>query len=329
MIQVAGPPERWIVHGGRPSEVVRDTHGGIPSYESDTGKILVYDLLVAFDQPVKVLADGGVGVAFTATMLFPIGYAMAAARSVYAGDHELCALHDDPEAAWVWRPLVYRLGQDLTRLGSQQELEWRWMLHEQREAREEIEAATGRFMVAQIQELRRRYGRVPHLDRRRPGEWRLGKNARKRLHRDYVAEVQRLHADPELLPALEANDRADLILREHLAPQQLLDLDASGGFYSRGTIHRLYRVELGNGAQIVDPETRRPVASMCLHPERWMPHADVALATKLAIESGPEREKEMLAGARTRWYGSVTPPTRGDRAAWERERNLLPSPGST
>jgi hypothetical protein len=327
MIEVKGPPSRWVVRGGRPSDVVMETHDGIPSYESDTGKILVYDLLVAAERRGTAVMEGH-AVAIRETMLVSRGYSMVAARSVCVGDHELCALYDDPDAAWVWRPLIYRLGQALVRLGSQQELEWRWSLQEMNEARQDVFAELGEFMIGQVLELRRRYGSVPPITRKEGGK-RLRKNARKRLHREYEAEVARLYRMPDRLPFMGANERADAILREHLCPQQLLDLDATAAFYVRGTLNRLYRVELGNGAQIVDPETRTTIASLCLHPERWMPHADVALATKLAIESGPEREEEILAGARVRWLSSGRASRPRDRYAWDRERYLYPEPLAT
>lgn len=325
MIQVEGPPERWVVRGGRPADVVMDTHDGIPSYESDTGKIVVYDLLVAAERRA-FLDRGDVAVAARKTMLVPRGYSMCAARSVCVGDHELCALHDDPDAAWVWRPLVYEVAGDLRRFGSQQELEWRWALQQMNEARDDVDAAIGVFLLQQALRVKKLYGRMPPLDRKTPGEKRLRKNARKRLYREYAAEVDRLYRMPERLPFMEANERARAILREHLCPQQQLELEATNAFHVRGTLNPLYRIELGNGAQIVSPRTRQPFASLCLHPERWIPHADVALATKLAIESGRDREEEMLAGARVRWYPGPTPARRLERDAWDRERELLPAP---
>lgn len=325
MIDVAGPPSRWVVRGGRPADVAWDAHKGIPSYESDTGKILVYDFLCAAES--RTFSDlGGLGVATSRVMLVPRSYEAVAVRSVLVGDHELAALYDDPDAAWVWRPLIYSLSDGLTRLGSQQELEWRWSLQQMNEARQDMDAELGVFMITQALQTKRLYGRMPPIERKQPGEKRLRKNARKRLYRAYVAEVSRLYRCPDRLPFMEANERADAILREHLSPQQVLDLEASNGFYVRGTVNRLYRVELGNGLQIVDPRTRTTSVSLCLHPERWIPHADVALATKLAIESGPDGEKEMLAGARKRIVGMHRRPTREDAHAWQLERDLLPAP---
>ncbi len=325
MIQVDGPPSRWIAKGGRPARVVEETHDGIPSYESDTGKILVYDLLVA-TQRRGFLPGQDRAIALNELMFTPRGYGMCAALSVLVGDHELCALYDDPDAAWVWRPLLYRLNGGLERFGSQQELEWRWSLQEMTEHRHDVEEGLGRFIAKQVDELRAMYGRVPALERRRTGEKRLRKNARKRIYRAYAAEEARLQREALRLPFMDANDRADAILREHLNPQQLLELDATGAFYVRGTINELYSIRLGNGAAIVNPRTHHLMASLCLHPERWMPHADVALATKLAIESGPEREQEILAGARVRWLGPGRPSFERDRYAWNRERDLLPAP---
>jgi hypothetical protein len=319
MIEVAGPPERWIVEGGRPSAVCWDDHDGIPSYESDTGKILVFDLLIAAERSAAVEGPGGVALD-RSTMLVPRGYGGASARSV-SGDHELAALHDDPDALWVWRPLLYTIGSGLTRLGSQMELEWRWALIESSRLMADRVDAELRFVRGQIDEVVRRYGRAVMPSR-------LRKNAQKRLYRAYCEAMTALDDAMPATPTQEANERARAILREHLAPQQRLEFDATRGaaFYVRGTVNRLYRVELGNGMQIVHPETRQPRVSLCLHPERWIPHADVALAQKLAIESGPDREAELLAGARPRPLAGRTAATVEERYAWDRERDLYPEP---
>lgn len=325
MIEVAGPASRWVARAGRPADVVWGNHDGIPSYESDTGKILVYALLVANEVAGAHPQNGMASVGRT-TMLFPHDYGMVATRTVCAGDHELAALHDDPDAAWVWRPLIYEIGTGLTRRGSQEELLWRWSLHEMDAHRQDVDDQLSSFVLQQMFALRRRYGCFPPM-RREPGQGkRLRKNARKRAFREYAAEIERLQQVPARLPFQEADERADAILREHLNPQQLLDLDASGQFYARGTINRLYVIRPGNGAAIVNPRTRHELVSLCLHPEKWMPHADVALAITLAIESGPDGEEEMLAGARPRMNGQGRDSTRFDRAAWDRERALLPAP---
>jgi hypothetical protein len=97
-----------------------------------------------------------------------------------------------------------------------------------------------------------------------------------------------------------AGARARAILLEHLSPQQRLDLARRRGFFVRGEINRLYFVEPSNGLQIVDPVTHEATVSLCLHPDEWMPHDDVALATKLALDAGADTEAEMLEAARPR-----------------------------
>jgi len=278
-------------------------YAGMPAYESDHGVVLVMENLVVFP-----------GTSSHPAMALPLSYQMAVARTQGGG---LTALHDDPDAVWSWRPILYTLGTFGTqRLGSQQELEYRRGLWDVNVWRADSGDALGEFLVRQVNELKRRYGRVPPINSAQGAGRRLRKNARKRLYRDYVAfaDAQR----PDLLPYVEANDRASLILREHLAPQQRIEL-AGGGFYVRGTINRLYRVELGNGFQIVDPVTHVPTVSLCLHPDDWMPYADVALATKLAIDAGAETEAELLEAARPRVLPSTGTPYDRERAAYRLE----------
>lgn len=307
--EVKGPPSRWVVRGGRPAEVIR-FHGGMPSYEHGRDrKLVVFDNLVAFgghDDEIRVDPAGCAIVGRTNTTFLPVGYDAAAVRSV-AGDHELCALHDDPDAMWEWRPLVYELTKDgMTRFGSQMELTWRWGLAEAIEERESLEDELRELAVAAVREKR------PFDEYRADGDAAIAAWERERERRG--------------MRWREAEKKADRLLLEHLAPAQRLDLKAYGWFYARGTINKLYRIQPGNGCAIANPRTREVGVSLCLHPERWMPDGDVALATLLLIQSGPEGEEEMLAGARPRLGPVYSPSTRLERAAWERERELLPAP---
>lgn len=96
-----------------------------------------------------------------------------------------------------------------------------------------------------------------------------------------------------------AQKRAEMLLREHLTPQQLLDLEVRGHFFVRGEINKLYAIDPGNGFAICDHLTQEPTVSCCLHPEQWLPHDDVALATKLLLESGKSGEEEALSACRS------------------------------
>lgn len=112
----------------------------------------------------------------------------------------------------------------------------------------------------------------------------------------------------------EADDRAAALLQENLSPQQRLELAALGTFRVRGAKTRnVYRIDIGNGFEIVDKATGEAVVSYCLHTDAWIPHDDVALATKLALED-PDLEVECLENAR------MTMRPRGRRATWADRR---------
>jgi hypothetical protein len=305
-----GPTVRHVSRGGRPASAL--PHDGMPAYESETGALLVMENLVVF--------PGGPE---HPPMALPTSYMMVCVRTQGDG---LTALHDDPAAIWSWRPLLYSLGWAQTqRMGSQQELEYRRGLWEVEAWKADVEEAGLAFITGQVMELRRRYGRVPPITRdlgdgRRTTGWRLPKNARKRLHRAYQAwfDGQKLTT----LPYAEANERAERLLRENLAPQQLLDLDRRGGFFVRGTINRLYFVDVGNGFGIVDPVSHEQKVSLCLHPDEWIPHHDVALATKLGIDGGKETEAELLGAARPRVTPTSGKPLPEERAAYRLEERF-------
>lgn len=306
LLEFSGPPGDWVPHGGRYARVL-DAHNGIPAYESDTGKLLIYETIaISHTQKANALPDG-TRVFTDSVLLIPYCYTAVAIRSVLAGDHELSSLHDDPDALWVWRPLLYRLtNAGLQRFGSQQELSWRWGLVEAIERKEDLQALT----VELVQGAR---DSITAIDK---------------IPDDYTEMAKARYAELSARPwrHFEANTRARAILLEHLAPLQRLELEGHGHFHVRGQVNQLYRVEPGNGAAIVNPLTHQTIVSLCLHPERWLPDDDVALATKMLIDSGRDGELEMIEGARLHWYGHYRPSTANERAAYEREMWLLPEP---
>lgn len=277
---------RDVSRHGRPAESV--PHDGMPAYESESGTLFVMECLVVHSQA----AD-------KPPIVLPASYGMVALRAPSG----LAALHDAVDAVWSWRPMLYTLFIEWTgKHGSQQELEWRIGLHEARLDRSELNDSLM--------------------------EWLLTCAKAKTPHAEYEAEAERIidawMGRPEM-PFIQANQKAERILAEHLSPLQRIDLAADGHFYVRGTINKLYAIEPGNGAMIVDPLTHEPLVSLCLHTDDWIPHADVALATKLAIESGREGEEEMLAGANPRVLRPTRRATSLHRRAWAMERELLPA----
>lgn len=119
-----------------------------------------------------------------------------------------------------------------------------------------------------------------------------------------------------------ADVRADAILREHLSPLQRIEYVSEGSFRSRGGKTRnVYRIELGNGFQLVSP-AGETIATYCLHPEEHIPYADVALATKLWLED-PDAELEALEGARTTVVGLGGKALPAQRFAERLERELI------
>jgi hypothetical protein len=103
-----------------------------------------------------------------------------------------------------------------------------------------------------------------------------------------------------------AERKALELLRSELNPQQRLELAARRAFGVWGDPELLdvgrhgirYWIQLGNGFTWICPWTGIVQVSFCFHPDEWIPDADVALATKLLIESGPEGEIEILKAAR-------------------------------
>lgn len=114
MIALEGEPADWIVDGGRPAAWCGER--GLPSYESEDGKFLVFDLLAlkagAIDEP---------------PMMFPRRYI----ASCLVAPDGLVPL--SLSGAHVWRPQIYRFNvfdDEWQRLSSQNELTWRQGLSE-------------------------------------------------------------------------------------------------------------------------------------------------------------------------------------------------------
>lgn len=203
-------------------------------------------------------------------------------------------LHHNPGALWEWRPLLYpRQRWGWSGMGSQNELGWRYGLADMQQAN---------ALVAEYVEEERAY-------------------------REFTPSENLLYAmAKEALEMPGADDRAETLLAEHLAPQQLLEWRSHfGGFLVRGgETGKTYRVSVGDGFTEVDPVTLQILRSYCLHPEEWIPHADVALATKLGLEN-PETEEATVEGGR----GTDREATRivfaEERVAAALERELIPA----
>lgn len=99
-------------------------------------------------------------------------------------------------------------------------------------------------------------------------------------------------------PLGQANQRAEELLDSMLGPTQKAEMVLRGDSFRviGGATGHHYMIDMGNGFARVDPLTNEPMVNYCSHPEDWMPHADVALAHKLNLET-PELEEAILAGA--------------------------------
>lgn len=94
-----------------------------------------------------------------------------------------------------------------------------------------------------------------------------------------------------------ADEKAMKLLDEMLTDWQKMELALQHKFHVRGAAtHNYYAVGLGDGFELVDEVTGACVVSYCLHTEHWLPAADIALATKLALED-EELEVDILENA--------------------------------
>lgn len=108
------------------------------------------------------------------------------------------------------------------------------------------------------------------------------------------------HGRDEVTAMFAAEDKAEALLEEFLTDWQLADYKLRGRFrVCGGSTGHAYEITPGDGFRRVDAATNKGMESFCLHPEAWLPGADVALATKWALED-PELEREALAGANSR-----------------------------
>jgi hypothetical protein len=120
-----------------------------------------------------------------------------------------------------------------------------------------------------------------------------------------------------------SDERAATLLHEQLSAYQLTELALSGRFrVVGGATGHTYEVELGDGFDRVDPTTGETLVDYCFHPEGWIPNADVALATKLALED-EELEADTLANARATIRRPTQHATPEQRRAREIELELI------
>ena len=304
MIEYGGTPADWVTDRGRPAKALGD---GFPSYESDDGTLVVMDLLVAFGTTTggmqlfsrsyghACLSTGGLVWLHEHASRQVMGVVREwdgrygeepfdSEEAVSMGLPPMCVEEAEvrTEPPTMWRPLVRYLSMDRgwVRMGSQQELAWRFGLHE-------VSVQRARAFMAGVEDS--------------------VKGTCEALVREWSMTV--------------ASDRAKELLREHLTAQQRIELESLGHFRVRGGSGAMYSVEPSNGFFLLDAVTSEPVASFCLHPEEWIPHEDVALATKFALEDS-ELEGECLAGARRTDIGYTSRPTGADLVAARYEREL-------
>jgi hypothetical protein len=89
---------------------------------------------------------------------------------------------------------------------------------------------------------------------------------------------------------LEAERRAEDLLREMLSPAEARELEQRGYLEipSPNRQGRIYRVPRGRGMVSVY-EDGRAVMSLCVQPVEWIPGGDVVLMHKLMIEGNEEQ----------------------------------------
>jgi len=120
-----------------------------------------------------------------------------------------------------------------------------------------------------------------------------------------------------------AEERATKLLAEMLTDYQKSELALQYKFHVRGAAtNNLYAIGIGDGFELVDEVTHECVASYCFHTEHWLPSADIALATKLALED-EELEVDTLENANMTYFGASEKQTAAQRRARDMERELL------
>jgi hypothetical protein len=122
----------------------------------------------------------------------------------------------------------------------------------------------------------------------------------------HALNLAMMHDRAQMEKFVEAGERAQRLLVEHLTPQQQIDLLAYDNFRVTGAkTKNQYAIQLGRGFAIIDRYTTAIIVSYCFHTEHWMPDADVALATKLALE---DEELEVQALETAKIGGTWKPP---------------------
>jgi hypothetical protein len=199
-------------------------------------------------------------------------------------------VHHQPSQWWTWRPCFYNISLHSywQQVGSQIELGWRKGLGEvtrlQLQAEDALQSGGYDERVEALVDI---------------AHWQL---------------------DP---PMDAATRRAEELLKEMLTSLQRTELASVGQFRVRGGLTRqVYVIEIGNGFKSVSPVTGETQVSYCYHPEAWLPHEDVALATKFALED-PELEEQTLECAKSHLVLRRRRPTPEDRRALDYEKVLI------
>lgn len=113
---------------------------------------------------------------------------------------------------------------------------------------------------------------------------------------------------------------ADRMLCRHLTPFQQLEFSMTRGFRVVGAkTQNHYRITVGDGFELIDPESTDILVRFCLHTETWIPSSDQALALKLALED-EEMEGEVLSGAKSYPRKFFRDPTEDQKIAHKLER---------
>lgn len=124
----------------------------------------------------------------------------------------------------------------------------------------------------------------------------------------------------------KADAKAKELLLENLTPQQAIEYHASNGgeFCCRGgATKNLYKIDIGAGFYILSKLTREEAVSYCWHTEYWIPHDDVALATKLQLEDPELEEQVLVEGRPTMLPGPVERAQPWAKIAMKMEAELL------
>lgn len=117
-----------------------------------------------------------------------------------------------------------------------------------------------------------------------------------------------------------AEARADRLLCQHLTAFQELEFRMSRNFRVVGAkTGQHYRITVGDGFELIDPESAEILVRFCLHTEHWIPASDQALAIKLALED-EEMEGKILSGAKAYPRKFVRDPTEDQKVAHKLEQ---------